>query len=164
MTAERNAQPTEMHPTALRFQQRAAEAGLDISVEELAESTRTAAEAPAAVGCELGQIVKSVVLVDDGQRPILCLCAGDRMVDLQRVGAGLEMARGRQVKELTGFAIGGVPPLGHERPLPTVVDRSLQRYDRVWCAAGTPRSLFGVALTDLLAAIPGAELRDVTVG
>ncbi len=139
-----------MHPTALRFQQRAAQAGLEISVEELAESTRTAVEA------------KSVVLVDDGQRPILCLCAGDRMVDLERVGVGLEMARGRQVKELTGFAIGGVPPLGHERPLPTVVDRSLQRYDRVWCAAGTPRSLFGVALTDLLAAIPGAELRDVT--
>ena len=151
-----------MHPTALRFQQQAAEAGLDVTVEELAESTRTAVEAAAAVGCELGQIVKSVVLVDGGRQPILCLCAGDRMVDLER--EGLEMARGRQVKELTGFAIGGVPPLGHERRLSTVVDRSLQRYDRVWCAAGTPRALFGVALTDLLAAIPGAELRDVTAG
>jgi prolyl-tRNA editing enzyme YbaK/EbsC (Cys-tRNA(Pro) deacylase) len=153
-----------MHPTALRFQQRAAEAGLDITVEELAESTRTAVEAAAAVGCELGQIVKSVVLVDGDQRPHLCLCAGDRMVDLERVGDGLEMARGRQVKELTGFAIGGVPPLGHERPLTTVVDRSLQRYDRVWCAAGTPRTLFCVSLADLLAAIPGAELRDIAAG
>ncbi|MDX6550801.1 MAG: hypothetical protein QOJ31_1485, partial [Gaiellales bacterium] len=104
------------------------EAGLDVSVEELAESTRTAVEAAAAVGCELGQIVKSVVLVDGGQRPILCLCAGDRMVDLERVGEGLAMARGRQVKELTGYAIGGVPPLGHDRPLPTVVDSSLRRY------------------------------------
>ena len=153
-----------MHPTALRFQQRAAEAGLHIAVEELAESTRTAVEAAAAVGCELGQIVKSVVLVDVRQQPLLCLCAGDRMVDLDRVGEGLEMARGRQVKELTGFAIGGVPPLGHDGPLTTVVDRSLQRYDRVWCAAGTPRSLFGVSLADLLAAIPGAELRDITAG
>jgi prolyl-tRNA editing enzyme YbaK/EbsC (Cys-tRNA(Pro) deacylase) len=153
-----------MHPTALRFQQRAAEAGLDVSVEELAESTRTAVEAAAAVGCELGQIVKSVVLVDGGQRPILCLCAGDRMVDLERVGEGLEMARGRQVKELTGYAIGGVPPLGHDRALATVVDSSLQRYDRVWCAAGTPRSLFAAPLSDLLAAIPRAELRDFTFG
>jgi prolyl-tRNA editing enzyme YbaK/EbsC (Cys-tRNA(Pro) deacylase) len=104
------------------------------------------------------------VLVDGGQRPILCLCAGDRMVDLERVGEGLEMARGRQVKELTGYAIGGVPPLGHDRPLATVVDSSLQRYDRVWCAAGTPRSLFAAPLSDLLAAIPGAELRDFTFG
>ena len=113
------------------------------------------------MGCELGQIVKSVVLMDDEQRPILCLCAGDRMVDLDRVGDGLEMARGRQVKELTGYAIGGVPPLGHDRPLATVVDSSLQRYDGVWCAAGTPRSLFAVALADMLAAMPEAELRDV---
>ncbi len=153
-----------MHPTALKFQQRAAESGLAISVEELDESTRTAAEAAAAVGCELGQIVKSVVLVDADERPLLCLCAGDRMVNLDRLGPGVRMARGRQVKELTGYAIGGVPPLGHERPLATVADRSLQRFQRVWCAAGTPRSLFGVALADLLAAIPAVEVRDIAAG
>ena len=73
---------------------------------------------------------------------MLCLCAGDRMVEHGAGWRGVEMARGRQVKELTGYAIAAVPPLGHDRPLPTVVDSSLQRYDRVWCAAGTPRSLF----------------------
>ncbi len=150
-----------MHPTALKFQQRAAQAGLLVEVEELAESTRTAAEAAQAVGCELGQIVKSVVLVHADGTPLLCLCAGDRLVDLSQLGAGVEMARGRQVKELTGFAIGGVPPLGHDRPLATVVDSSLQRYQRVWCAAGTPRSLFGVGLAELVAAIPAAQLREI---
>jgi prolyl-tRNA editing enzyme YbaK/EbsC (Cys-tRNA(Pro) deacylase) len=153
-----------MHPTALRFQQRAAEAGLTLAVEELDGSTRTAGEAAAAVGCELGQIVKSVVLVDARGRPLLCLCAGDRMVDLARLGAGVEMARGRQVKQLTGYAIGGVPPLAHEQPLPTIVDSSLQRFERVWCAAGTPHALFGVALAELLAAMPDCELRDIAAG
>jgi prolyl-tRNA editing enzyme YbaK/EbsC (Cys-tRNA(Pro) deacylase) len=153
-----------MHPTALRFRQRAAEAGLQVTIAELDESTHTAAEAAQAVGCELGQIVKSVVLADGEGRPLLCLCAGDRMVDLTRLGRGVEMARGRQVKEITGYAIGGVPPLGHDQRVRTVVDRSLQRYETVWCAAGTPRSLFTAPLTDLLAAMPGAELRDVTTG
>jgi prolyl-tRNA editing enzyme YbaK/EbsC (Cys-tRNA(Pro) deacylase) len=152
-----------MHPTALKFQARAEAAGLRVSVQELAESTRTAAEAAQAVGAELGQIVKSVVLLDRSGDPLLCLCAGDRMVDLAQVGDGVEMARGRAVKDLTGYAIGGVPPLGHERPLPTIVDRSLLRFDRVWCAAGTPRALFEVPPADLLAAIPGAQLRDVAV-
>jgi prolyl-tRNA editing enzyme YbaK/EbsC (Cys-tRNA(Pro) deacylase) len=151
-----------MHPTALRFQQRAAEAGLRVTVAELDESTRTAAEAAQAVGCELGQIVKSVVLVDGDGGPLLCLCAGDRMVDLARLGGGTEMARGRRVKEITGYAIGGVPPLGHDQPVRTVVDRSLFRYETVWCAAGTPRSLFEAPLSHLLAAMPGAELLDVT--
>jgi prolyl-tRNA editing enzyme YbaK/EbsC (Cys-tRNA(Pro) deacylase) len=68
------------------------------------------------------------------------------------------------VKELTGYAIGGVPPLGHDRPLRTVVDRSLTRFDTVWCAAGTPNSLFGAPLDDLLHAIGDAELADVAEG
>jgi len=116
----------DMHPTALRFTTRAAEAGLDVDVLELEESTRTAQEAAAAVGCELGAIIKSVMLVDD-EGPLLCLCAGDRRIDLDRLGA--QMARGRDVREVTGYAIGGVPPLGHDRPLRTVVDSSLQRFD-----------------------------------
>jgi len=149
-----------MHPTALRFTTRAAEAGLDVDVLELEESTRTAQEAAAAVGCELGAIIKSVMLVDD-EGPLLCLCAGDRRIDLDRLGA--QMARGRDVREVTGYAIGGVPPLGHDRPLRTVVDSSLQRFDTVWAAAGTPRALFGVALGDLLAAMPGHRIDDVSM-
>ena len=68
------------------------------------------------------------------------------------------------MRAATGFAIGGVPPLGHDRPLRTVVDQSLRRFETVWCAAGTPRSVFSVRLDDLLAALDGAELADVGVG
>ena len=129
-------------------------------MRELSESTRTAVEAADAVGCDLGQIVKSVVLMD-GDDPVLCLCAGDRRVGLDRIGDGVRMARGNQVKEQTGYAIGGVPPLGHDRPLRTVVDRSLTRFETVWCAAGTPNALFEARLDELLAAIGDAEVGDV---
>jgi prolyl-tRNA editing enzyme YbaK/EbsC (Cys-tRNA(Pro) deacylase) len=126
-------------------------------VHELDRSTRTAQEAADAVGCELGQIVKSVVLLD-GDEPLLCLSAGDRRVDVEGLGPNVRMARGRDVKELTGYAIGGVPPVGHDRPIRTVVDRTLLRYQTVWCAAGTPYALCAVRLSDLLAALGGHEL------
>jgi len=151
----------ELHPTALKLADRLRAAGLDIEPVELEASTRTAADAAAAVGSELGQIVKSVVLVDDEGHPVLCLCAGDRMIDLAAVGGGVRMARGSEVRDVTGFAIGGVPPLGHDQPLRTVVDRSLGRFETVWCAAGTPNAVFEVGFQQLLAAIPGAEVRDV---
>ena len=152
-----------MHPTALRFQQRALELGLGVTPQELSESTRTAQEAADAAGCELGQIVKSVVLADGQGGHLLCLCAGDRRIDLAALGDGVAMARGKDVKEATGYAIGGVPPLAHDRPLRTVVDRSLTRFETVWCAAGTPNAIFEVRLDDLLAAMPQAQLRDVGV-
>jgi prolyl-tRNA editing enzyme YbaK/EbsC (Cys-tRNA(Pro) deacylase) len=151
-----------MHPTALRFQERAAAQGLAVEPVELSDSARTAEEAAAAVGCELGQIVKSVVLLDADGEAVLCLCAGDRRVDLDRIGEGVAMARGKEVKAATGYAIGGVPPLGHERPLRTVVDASLRRFESVWCAAGTPHAVCEVRLDELLAAIPAADVRDVT--
>jgi prolyl-tRNA editing enzyme YbaK/EbsC (Cys-tRNA(Pro) deacylase) len=151
-----------MHPTALKFQERAAAQGLAVEPVELSDSTRTAEEAAAAVGCELGQIVKSVVLLDADGEPMLCLCAGDRRVDLERIGVGVRMARGREVKEATGYAIGGVPPLGHDRPVRTIVDASLRRFATVWCAAGTPHAVCEVGLEELLAAIPDADVRDVT--
>ena len=151
-----------LHPTALRFQERARAAGLDVRPQEMSESARTAVEAANAVGCELGQIVKSVVLQDGGGELLLCLCAGDRRIDLEAVGEGVGMARGRDVKDRTGYAIGGVPPIGHDTPLHTVVDSSLRRFETVWCAAGTPNAVFEVAMSDLLAAIPDADVRDVT--
>jgi len=149
-----------MHPTAQRLQERLRELGLDIEVRELADSTRTAPEAAAAVGVEVGQIVKSLVFVDDGG-PLLCLCAGDRRVDTAKLGPAVRQARGDEVREATGFAIGGVPPLGHDRPLRTVVDASLRRFETVWCAAGTPFAVFPAATEALIAAIPGAEVREV---
>ena len=148
-----------MHPTALRFAERARAAGLEVDVLELSESSRTAEEAAAAAGCQLGQIVKSVVVVD-GNGPLLCLTAGDRRVRLDALDA--RMARGQEVRDATGYAIGGVPPLGHERPLRTVVDGSLHRFATVWCAAGTPHAIFATGLADLLAAIPNHRVADVT--
>lgn len=150
-----------MHRTAVKVQQRLRERGLDADVQELADSTRTAAEAAAAVGVEVGQIVKSLVFVADGGRPFLVLCAGDRRVDAARLGADVRAANADEVRKATGFAIGGVPPLGHDEQLRTVVDESLRRFDVVWCAAGTPHAVFPVATDALIAAIGDAEVRPV---
>jgi prolyl-tRNA editing enzyme YbaK/EbsC (Cys-tRNA(Pro) deacylase) len=150
-----------LHPTSQRLQDRLEELGLSVQVQELADSTRTAGDAAAAVGVEVGQIVKSLVFVDpDG--PLLCLCAGDRRVDTAKLGAGVRQAKGEEVREATGFAIGGVPPLGHAEPVRTIVDRSLRRYEEVWCAGGTPNSVFRVATEALITAIPDADVRDVS--
>jgi prolyl-tRNA editing enzyme YbaK/EbsC (Cys-tRNA(Pro) deacylase) len=150
-----------LHPTAEHFQSRLHELGLEAEVQELADSTRTAQEAADAVGAELGQIVKSLVFVDaDG--PVLCLCAGDRRVDTAKLGDGVRQAKGSEVRDATGYAIGGVPPLGHDRPIRTVVDESLRRFDLVWCAGGTPHAVFPVETDALLAAMPRADVRDVT--
>ena len=149
-----------MHPTAERFQARLHELGIDAEVQELADSTRTAQEAAAAVGVEVGQIVKSLVFVD-GEGPLLCLCAGDRRVDTGRLGDDVRQAKGDEVRAATGFAIGGVPPVGHEQPVRTVVDASLRRFDLVWCAAGTPHAVFPVSPEALIGAIPDADVRDI---
>jgi prolyl-tRNA editing enzyme YbaK/EbsC (Cys-tRNA(Pro) deacylase) len=150
-----------MHPTAQMFEERARGLGLDIEVRELSESTRTAQEAADAVGVEVGQIVKSLVFVD-GEGPLLCLCAGDRRVNTTKLGPDVRQASGREVRDAAGFAIGGVPPLGHDEPIRTVIDASLRRFDTVWCAGGTPNAVFPVATDALIAAIPGADVRDIS--
>jgi prolyl-tRNA editing enzyme YbaK/EbsC (Cys-tRNA(Pro) deacylase) len=134
--------------------------GLDVDVHELEASTRTAPEAAAAVGADVGQIVKSLVFVDD-DGPFLCLCAGDRRVDTAKLGPDVRQARGDEVRNATGFAIGGVPPVGHDRPIRTLVDSSLRRFETVWCAAGTPHAVFPVATEKLIAAIPDADVREL---
>ena len=139
-----------LHPTAAKAQERLRERGLDAEVRVLPESTRTASEAAAAVGCELGQIVKSLVFLRDGE-PVMCLWAGDRQVPAAELG--LERASADQVREATGFAVGGVPPLGHDRPLLTIVDDSLSRFETVWCAAGTPNAVFEARTDELLRAV-----------
>jgi prolyl-tRNA editing enzyme YbaK/EbsC (Cys-tRNA(Pro) deacylase) len=145
-----------VHPTAAKVQERLATRGLAVEVRVLPDSTRTAAEAAAACGCEPGQIVKSLVFVLDGT-PTMVLCAGDRRVtELDGRPASAAEAR-----EATGFAIGGIPPLGHDADLPTIVDCSLRRFDRVWCAAGTPHAVFEAGVEELLSALPDAEIRTV---
>jgi len=135
--------------------------GLDVEVRELAESTRTVADAAAAVGVETGQIVKSLVFTSPAGAHALVLCAGDRRVDTSVLGDGWRTATASEVRAATGFSIGGVPPLGHNQPLRTVVDSSLRRFESVWCAAGTPNAVFHVATDDLLAAMPDVEVREV---
>jgi prolyl-tRNA editing enzyme YbaK/EbsC (Cys-tRNA(Pro) deacylase) len=149
-----------VHRTAAKVQERLLAAGLDVEVRELPDSTRTAAEAASAIGCEIGQIVKTLVFVVD-DAPRVVLCAGDRRVAADRLGAGARAAKADEVRSATGFAIGGVPPLGHDRALPTTVDSSLDRFETVWCAAGTPHAVFGVGLRDLLGALPQAQVADV---
>ena len=95
-----------MHPTAERFQERLQRLGVDAEVRELADSTRTAREAADAVGVEVGQIVKSLVFVDE-ESPLLCLCAGDRRVETEKLGPGVRQAKRDEVRDATGFAIGG---------------------------------------------------------
>jgi prolyl-tRNA editing enzyme YbaK/EbsC (Cys-tRNA(Pro) deacylase) len=143
----------DLHPTAARVQQRLHEHGLDVTARVLPGSTRTAADAAAACGCELGQIVKSLVFVEEATgEVVMCLWAGDRQVPAEELG--LRRASADEVREATGFAVGGVPPLGHDRALPTIVDGSLHRYERVWCAAGTPSAVFEVPVADLVRAVP----------
>ncbi len=132
--------------------------GLDVSVQTLPDSTRTAGEAAAAVGCEVGQIVKSLVFMR-GEEPVMVLCAGDRRVAAERLG--LRAATADEARAGTGFAIGGIPPLGHDRPLQTLIDESLRRFATVWCAAGTPHAVFEADTGSLIAAIPGAAVVDV---
>jgi len=123
---------------------------LEITVFD--ESTHTAVEAAAAVGAELGQIVKSLVFVapgDEGPEPILCLVSGPNRVDVPRLAAitseaDIRRATAREVHDLTGFSIGGVPPIGHPRPVRVVMDPDLGRFPVVWAAAGLSTAVFPV--------------------
>jgi prolyl-tRNA editing enzyme YbaK/EbsC (Cys-tRNA(Pro) deacylase) len=150
-----------LHRTAQKVQERLRQRGLDIEVRELSDSTRTAADAAAAVGVEVGQIVKSLVFVADDESALV-LCAGDRRVNTATLGTDVRAATAHEVRDATGFAIGGVPPLGHDATLHTVVDESLRRFETVWCAAGTPHAVFPVGTDALIAALDRAEVRPVS--
>ena len=148
-----------MHPTAARLQQRLHERGLDVEVVMVPDSARTAGEAATAVGCEVGQIVKSLVFMRDAE-PVMVLCAGDRRVAAERLG--LRPANADEARAATGFSIGGIPPLGHDRPLETLLDESLRRFATVWCAAGTPHAVFEADTNALIRAIAGGEVAEVS--
>lgn len=132
----------------------AARRGVTLDVTVFDESTHTAAEAAAAVGAEIGQIVKSLVFVaprqDAEPEPILCLVAGSNRVDVARLAAatgepGIRRATAREAHDLTGFSIGGIPPIGHDRLIRVVMDPDLQRFPLVWAAAGRPTAVFPVS-------------------
>jgi prolyl-tRNA editing enzyme YbaK/EbsC (Cys-tRNA(Pro) deacylase) len=136
------------------------DAGVEAEVRRFPEGTHTAVQAAAAVGCEVGQICKSLVF-RVGDEPLLVVASGSNRVDESRFGAA--KADARFVRDQTGFAIGGVPPVGHARPIETVVDEDLLRYDLVWAAAGTPWDVFGIA-PDELVALCGGRVARVSPG
>ena len=142
-----------------RFIGEAEASGLDIEVQRYPDGTRTAADAAAAVGCKIDQIVKSLVFMAD-VRPILILCSGARRVDEEKlaeyIGTEISIAGASEVRAATGYAIGGTPPLGHTVPLKTVVDPHLMEFEEIWAAAGTPDSVFPIQPKELVKATSGA--------
>ena len=139
-------------------------AGLEDGTREMPESTRSAAEAASALGVTVDQIAKSIIFAgSDSGALYLLLTAGGRQVDLvlaqALTGEALVRADASEVRRLTGFAIGGVAPLGHLTPPRAYLDRRLLDFDVVWAAAGTPRHVFPIA-PDTLARIASAEIAD----
>lgn len=141
-----------VHPAIQRVLDAAARKGVTLEVVLFDESTHTAAEAAAALGAELGQIVKSLVFVvpaAGSPEPVLCLVAGHNRVDLARLAAvtsspDIRRATAREAHDLTGFSIGGIPPIGMDRVVRVIMDPDLGRYPVVWAAAGLPTAVFEV--------------------
>ncbi|EPD56839.1 YbaK/EbsC family protein [Streptomyces sp. HGB0020] len=154
-------------PAHPRFAEALRELGLDDvndRIRRFPDATRTAAEAAAAIGCELSQICKSLIFAADGV-PVLVLMDGASRVDVERVREELgaekvTRARADVVRESTGYAIGGVPPFGHRTRTRVLADRSLLEHDVVWAAAGNPHAVFPMEPKDLVAHA-GATLVDV---
>lgn len=149
-----------LKPSAQRVQDALAARGLGERVVELTATARTAAEAAAALGCEVGQIAKSLVFRQrQSGRPVLVIACGSNRVDQARVaellGEPMDRADPEFVREQTGFAIGGIPPLGHARPLLTIVDEDLLRYPRIWAAAGHPNAVFPLTPQELVSVTGG---------
>ena len=159
---------TPLKESARRVQEALAAKGFDFRVREFPAGTRTSAEAAAAIGCKIGQIAKSLIFrAKQTGRPVLVIASGANRVDEKAVAALLGERIGRAdadfVREATGFAIGGVPPLGHTTPPVTLIDRDLLAYEEIWAAAGTPNAVFALKPGDL-AALSGGEVADVKKG
>jgi prolyl-tRNA editing enzyme YbaK/EbsC (Cys-tRNA(Pro) deacylase) len=161
VTEARDALP----PAARRVQDALHDLGVQTHVVVVADSARTAEEAAAAVGAEVGQIVKSLVFLVDGD-PALVLVSGSNRLDTRKLAAlahgKVERADADVVRSATGFAIGGVPPIAHARPLPVWCDADLLRFDTVWAAAGTPHAVFPVAPGELVR-VTDATVADLRV-
>jgi prolyl-tRNA editing enzyme YbaK/EbsC (Cys-tRNA(Pro) deacylase) len=146
-TDPRRAQP-DLHPNAERVRLAALELGLSITIRRFPEGTRTAVDAAAAVGCELGQIVKSLIFAVDGEL-VLAYVSGANQLDERKLaiaaaGDACQRVDAERVREATGFPIGGVPPFGHAQPLRVFLDPDLLTYQTVWAAAGTPHDVFEI--------------------
>jgi Cys-tRNA(Pro) deacylase len=153
------------HPNIERVRERLREQGIEAQPVEFAESTRTSADAAAAIGTTVAQIAKSLVFLADGQ-PLLVIASGANRVDTKKLGALLNAritrADADAVRQATGFPIGGVPPLGHTTPLRTLIDEDLLAFTSIWAAAGTPNAVFETTPADLLKMTSGqvADLKE----
>ncbi|MBB5514724.1 prolyl-tRNA editing enzyme YbaK/EbsC (Cys-tRNA(Pro) deacylase) [Rubricella aquisinus] len=140
-------------------------ADLPDTIQEMPDSTRTAVDAAAACGCTVAQIVKSMIFATEDGAFVLFLTAGDNQVDPAKaakiIGAPLSRAEPNALRSYTGFAIGGVAPIGHLNPVTCVMDPDLMQHDTVWAAAGTPRHVFSIA-PDVLQRITGARVESFT--
>ena len=153
------------HPTALRIAQLLREAGIDTRVVEFEQPTRTSAEAAAAIGCAVGEIAKSVVFrgKTSGQAIVVVASGENRVSETKvaaKVGEPLARADADFVRTATGYAIGGVAPIGHSKPVKLLLDQDLRSFETVWAAAGTPFSVFPLK-PDELRSLTGAEWADV---
>ena len=140
--------------TAQRVQDLLLARGYSCQVIEHTESTRTSQEAADRAGCTLGQITKSMIFKGKTtQKPILVLTSGANRVDEERIsryaGESITRADPDFVRAVTGFAIGGVPPIGHAQPMETYLDEDLMKYDTIWAAAGTPNAIFELTPSQL---------------
>ncbi len=150
-----------LSPSAQKVQDALTAKGFgSMQVLELPASTRTAQEAADAIGCTVAQIAKSLIFrAAESGAPVLVIASGTNRVDVgriaERIGERLGKADADFVRETTGFAIGGVPPVGHAQPLRTFIDRDLLQHDVIWAAAGTPRAVFKLAPGDLVALTGG---------
>jgi prolyl-tRNA editing enzyme YbaK/EbsC (Cys-tRNA(Pro) deacylase) len=154
-----------MHPSAQRVQTALEAAGYQGKVVELEASTRTSEEAAAAAGCLLGQIAKSLIFqLEPENQPILILVSGVNRVHEKHFGRflGGKLVRpdADYVRDVTGFAIGGIPPIGHKSPLKTYIDEDLMEYETVWGAAGTHNAVFPIT-PQQLQQISNAEIVNV---
>ena len=145
-----------------RFLGSARALGLDPEVRRFPQGTRTALEAAEAIGCDVAQIVKSLVFMADGS-PVMAFTSGANRVDLDKLAVAfgatsVRRASPDEARAATGFAVGGTPPIGHPAKLPAVVDAGLIVWDEVWAAAGTPDAVFPLRPSQLLAATGGRPL------
>lgn len=155
----------QLTPTSQRVQDALDAAGVATRIVEYDVPARTSAEAAAVLGCEVGQIAKSLVFRAASGRPVLVIASGALRVDERKVGARVGEPIGKAdaafVRTVTGYAIGGIPPVAHAQSLTTLIDRNLLRYATVYAAGGIPHAMFPIAPAELVR-ICGGDVADVT--
>ncbi|MDY0883893.1 YbaK/EbsC family protein [Dongia soli] len=163
--AEGNTTHRSTSGSIARVEQALRNLGLDRPIKHFGASTRTSADAAAAIGCDVAQIAKSLIFrAQTSNQPVLVIASGSNRVDENKIETALHdriaKADAAFVRDQTGFAIGGVAPVGHTGPVKIFIDRDLQQYDVIWAAAGSPNAVFGVSPSEL-ERITGGQVIDI---